>query len=382
MAQLIIAEKPKAAGRIAYALADDKPDKKNKGKAVWYEMTVGNEETYVVPAVGHIFSLEQKGKGWDYPVFDIEWKPTFEVQDGSKWMKNYYDNLRKMANKADKFINACDYDQEGSVIGYNVLKFIVGTENAGRMKFSTLTTSDLQEAYEETSDELDMPMVESGLARHILDWFWGINLSRALTLSIKNNTNIFKVLSTGRVQGPTLKILAEREREIQAFEPEDYWVLEALLQKNKDRIEAYHEKDKFWEEDEAKEIKEKCENNDAKVAKVKRNKYKHNPPYPFDLSTLQTEAYSAFGITPSKTLDIAQSLYESGLISYPRTSSQKLPPKIGYKKILKKIKNQNDYEPLAKKVLDKSKIYPRQGKKEDKAHPAIYPTGSKPKKLN
>ncbi len=382
MSQLIIAEKPSAAGRIAHALADGDVSKKSKGRAVWYEITVGDEKTYVVPAVGHIFTLEQKGKGWDYPVFDMEWRPTHEVRKKSKWMKNYYSNLKSLANKADKFVNACDYDQEGSVIGYNILKFIVGTENAARMKFSTLTVSDLHEAYDGMSDELDHGMVESGLARHVLDWLWGINLSRALTLSVKNNTNTFQILSTGRVQGPALKILAERERKIEKFEPEDYWILEALMEADDKGIEARHETGKFWDEEEAEESKERAEKNGALVEEVSKNKYKHKPPVPFDLSSLQRESYSAFRFSPSKTLNVAQSLYESGLISYPRTSSQKLPPKIGYKNILKKLKNQKKYSDLVSTVLGMKKVVPKQGKKEDKAHPAIYPTGSKPKKLS
>ncbi len=382
MTQLIIAEKPNAAGRIAYALADGDVTKKNRGKAVWYETTIGDEKTYVVPAVGHIYTLEQEGKGWDYPVFDMVWKPTYEVRKKSKWMKNYHTNLKKLSDKADKFVNACDYDQEGSVIGYNILKFVVGTENAARMKFSTLTTSDLQEAYKNLSEELDHGMVQSGLARHILDWLWGINLSRALTLSVKNNTNTFKVLSTGRVQGPALKILVDREREIDEFEPEDYWILEAYLESEKGELKTRHEDGKFWKEEEADESKKNASKDGANVKKVSKNKFKHKPPYPFDLSTLQREAYSAFRFSPSKTLDVAQSLYESGLISYPRTSSQKLPPKIGYKNILKKIKNQNKYSELAQKLLDRGKLKPKQGKKEDKAHPAIYPTGSKPDSLS
>ncbi|MFB6215367.1 MAG: DNA topoisomerase, partial [Candidatus Aenigmatarchaeota archaeon] len=236
MAQLILAEKPNAAGRIAYALSDGDVEKKNRGKAVWYETTVGNEETYVVPAVGHLYTLEQSNDdGWEYPVFDVEWRPTHEVKDGSGWMKNYHKNIEKLSNRADTFINACDYDIEGEVIGYNVLKHIVGTENAKRMKFSTLTTSDLEKAYENVSEKLDRGMVDSGLARHVLDWLWGINLSRALTLSVKS-ADSFKVLSTGRVQGPALKIVADREREIQRFEPEDYWLLEVVLKSEKGNV--------------------------------------------------------------------------------------------------------------------------------------------------
>ncbi|MFB6075627.1 MAG: DNA topoisomerase I, partial [Candidatus Aenigmatarchaeota archaeon] len=248
-------------------------------------------------------------------------------------------------------------------------------------KFSTLTTSELQESYNSLMDGMDKGQVEAGLTRHKLDWLWGINSSRALTLAVKNSGGGFKVLSTGRVQGPALKILAEREKEIQDFEPEPYWEIEADLKGEKENVRAEHEEGKFWKEEEAKKVQEKCEGGQAEVSNVKRNRYKWGPFPPFDLTTLQTEAYSAFGINPSTTLDIAQSLYDQGLISYPRTSSQKLPPKIGYKNILKKIKNQNKYEKLAQKILNKSKIYPRQGKKKDAAHPAIHPTGMKPKSL-
>ncbi|EHK01749.1 DNA topoisomerase I [Candidatus Haloredivivus sp. G17] len=100
------------------------------------------------------------------------------------------------------------------------------------------------------------------------------------------------------------------------------------------------------------------------------------------MTDLQSEASSQFNINPKQTQAIAQTLYENGLISYPRTESQKLPAKIGYKNLLKKIKNQENYTELAKKVLDKDEVYPKQGKKEDDAHPAIYPTGEQPGNLS
>jgi DNA topoisomerase-1 len=105
-------------------------------------------------------------------------------------------------------------------------------------------------------------------------------------------------------------------------------------------------------------------------------------PVPFNLTDLQSEASSQFNINPKTTQSIAQTLYENGLISYPRTESQKLPAKVGYNNLLKKLKNQENYTELAEKVLDKDEVYPKQGGKEDDAHPAIYPTGEQPGNLS
>lgn len=383
MTVLIISEKPKAAERIATALSDGPVEKDSSGKAVWFKISVKGEEILVVPAVGHLFSLKQKGdRKWTYPIFETEWVPTFEVNKSSLFSKAYFYNFKKLSGGVDRFIVATDYDSEGSVIGYNILRFICGTEKAKRMKFSTLTEMELRESYENASKELDYPQIEAGITRHKLDWLYGINTSRALTLAIKKATNYFKVLSTGRVQGPALSILVIREREIKKFISKAYWELEANLKTDKgEEITAKHKEGKFWEKAKVEDVKKKCEGKDAIVSKINKRKYKQNPPTPFDLTTLQTEAHSAFGFNPKQTLDIAQSLYDSSLISYPRTSSQKLPARLGLKDILKKISKQREYKELAEKVLG-GKMRPNEGKKDDPAHPAIFPTGEKPQRLN
>lgn len=383
MTILIISEKPKAAERIATALSDGPVEKDSSGKAVWFEISVKGEEVLVVPAVGHLFSLKQKGdKKWTYPIFETEWVPTFEVNKSSLFSKAYFYNFKKLSGGVDSFIVATDYDSEGSVIGYNILRFICGTEKAKRMKFSTLTEMELRESYENASEELDYPQIEAGITRHKLDWLYGINTSRALTLAIKKATNYFKVLSTGRVQGPALSILVIREREIKKFISKAYWELEANLKTDKgEELIAKHKEGKFWEKAKVEDVKKKCEGKDAIVSKINKRKYKQNPPTPFDLTTLQTEVHSAFGFNPKQTLDIAQSLYDSSLISYPRTSSQKLPARLGLKDVVKKISRQREYKELSEKVL-KGKMRPNEGKKDDPAHPAIFPTGEKPQKLN
>jgi len=116
-----------------------------------------------------------------------------------------------------------------------------------------------------------------------------------------------------------------------------------------------------------------------RVSNVEIKRQKRTPPHPFDLGTLQREAYSAFGFSPKKTLDIAQSLYEKGFSSYPRTESQKLPRNINFRMIIQNLAKMPQYRPYAHILLGLPELKPVEGKKEDPAHPAIYPTGEIPR---
>ena len=384
----MVGEKPKVTSKIANALGDYST-KSNRGVKN-YIIETDERRIIIAPAVGHIFNLDQVGEGWDYPVFDVEWKPIFETEDSADYVKKYYNNLRDQLEKADEYINACDFDLEGSVIGANIIKQITDAddEDIQRMKFSTLTQGDLRDAFDDL-EGFDRGMTSAGITRHILDYYYGVNVSRALMQAVRENDR-YKTLSTGRVQGPALKVLADREREIMKFEPDPYWEIflhhsefDAKFQEtgaDRDKI------DRVWEQEKAQQIFTTVDGEEkAKVSNIKINNYTHNPPIPFNLTGLQKEASSQFNLAPKKTQSIAQSLYEDGLISYPRTESQKLPARLGYKTLLNKIKGQDDYEELAKKVLKKDKddeLYPRQGKKEDDAHPAIYPTGEFPSGLS
>lgn len=379
---LVIAEKPSAAKRIASALAEGKVKTQEKNGVKYFEIKRGGKNMVVAPAVGHLFVLAEKNKGkWTYPVFNTKWKPVFEVNKKNYWSKKYYLTLKSLAKNADSYISATDYDIEGAVIAYNILKFLCGKEDAKRMRFSTLTKSDLVNAYEKASKHLDFGYIEAGLTRHQLDWFFGVNISRALTLALKAGGG-FKVLSTGRVQGPTLKILDDRQEKIKKFKPKPYWEIKLNALISGQKITFGHTKGKFWKKPEAEKVVSKCKGQKALVKSVSRRDKKQRPPFPFDLTTMQREAYKNFGYSPKQTLDIAQSLYEKALISYPRTSSQKLSPKIGYKAILNKLSKQNSYRKLSQKILSKPVLKPNNGHKKDPAHPAIFPSGQKPKKLN
>ncbi|MEM5812246.1 MAG: DNA topoisomerase I [Candidatus Aenigmatarchaeota archaeon] len=379
---LIITEKPNAANRIAHALAEGNVKRLSNNGADYYRLSRKGKEIVVVPAVGHLFVLSEKSQNshWTYPIFSVEWIPTYK-EKSSKWAKKYYQNIQELSKQAKEFISACDYDVEGSVIAYNIIRFICNAKDGKRMKFSTLTDSDIVEAYENASPHLDFPQIEAGLARHQLDWYFGINLSRALTLSLEHAGGYW-TLSTGRVQGPTLSILEKRQREIKAFKPTPYWEIELYCKIDGKEITALHIKEKFWKKEEADSVLHKCKGKDGVIESVEKKLRKENPPFPFDLTTLQRESYNLFGYSPKQTLDIAQSLYENALISYPRTSSQKLPAKIGWKSILHKLSENPEYSELAKIILSKPNLKPNEGPKEDPAHPSIFPTGHKPKKLS
>jgi DNA topoisomerase I len=354
---LILTEKPQAAQKIADSLGS--PTKYFENKASYYELYRDNKRIIVASAVGHLFNLTYvKGQiGW--PIFKIEWVPSYKSKNAA-FTKVYYNLLSKLSKRAKEIIIATDYDIEGEVIGWNVLRFIFNEDTAKRMKYSTLTKNEIIKSYENPLPHPDWGQAYAGETRHILDWLYGINLSRALMSAIKTSGS-FKILSIGRVQGPTLKIIVDREREITNFQSEPFWQVIALV----NNIEYKHPKDIFDKKllDIFKKIK-------VANAETKKTEEHILPPPPFDLTTLQREAYRHHGISPSATLKSAQKLYLEGLISYPRTSSQKIPDSIEPKKILKALdKNFQQFTKLA------TRTKPIEGKKSDPAHPSIYPTG-------
>ncbi|MEM5801864.1 MAG: DNA topoisomerase I [Candidatus Aenigmatarchaeota archaeon] len=384
MTVVIITEKPDASRRIAEALAEPKTLKvhTNEEKVTYYEFERKGKKHIVVCAVGHLFNLDpvDNGKGWTYPIFESEWKPSYEVRKESSFSKKYFDVVKNMVANGSEYVIATDYDTEGSVIGYNILRFLAGKNDGYRMKFSTLTKDELIESYENMSKHLDFSQIEAGLTRHYLDWLWGINLTRALTLALKNSAERggFAILSSGRVQSPTLAILLDRELEIRKFKPKPYWELELHVKINGTEAVASYEKGRIWKKEDADKILQSCKNKDAIVKDVKKKKYKQAPPVPFNTTDLQAEAYQHFKFSPQQTMNIAESLYQQGFISYPRSSSQKLPPSINYERILKALASLPPYKKFAEEILKKEKLVPVEGKREDPAHPAIYATHQPP----
>ncbi len=382
MTQLIISEKPSSALKIAEALADKKLIKKKVDNVLYYELEHKGKKILVGCAVGHLYNLgESEKKGWTYPIFDIEWKSSYKISRESAFTKKYLDALKKIGKDANEFYNGCDVDIEGELIFKNILTYLFDKRDAKRMYFSTLTKKELLKAYENASQHIDFKLAEAGNTRHYLDHYYGINLSRALTLSIKNSTGMHKILSSGRVQGPALKILADREREIKAFKPIQFWQLE-LKAKIKDKeIIALHKEDKFWDKKKVEKSLNNTKGKKAIIDNIEKKQFLQNPPNPFDLTALQLEAYRVLRILPKETLDIAQNLYTNSYISYPRTSSNQFPESLNYNELVRNLIKQPRYKKLAEEIL-KNKLKPNNGNKKDPAHPAIFPTGEVPKNLN
>jgi DNA topoisomerase-1 len=180
---LIITEKPDAASRIASALDAEGKAEKIVENSVPYYVAKRSEDIVVVPALGHLYTVASKKRGKrDYPVFDFHWVPRYLAERGAARIRTWLKVISKLAENADKFIDACDYDVEGSIIGYSILKYACDSKEslAQRMKYSTLTEEELVKSYTEPLPHLDFALIEAGLTRHEVDWLYGINLSRAL----------------------------------------------------------------------------------------------------------------------------------------------------------------------------------------------------------
>ncbi|MEM3735833.1 MAG: DNA topoisomerase I [Candidatus Bathyarchaeia archaeon] len=380
----IITEKPDAAQRIASALDLKGKAKKMEENGVPYYIAERDRQIIVVPAIGHLYTVAEEKSGRNYyPVFSFRWVPRYVAERGAKQIRVWLETISKLARDADTYIDACDYDIEGSIIGYCILKYACGNKEgvAKRMKYSTLTKEELEKSYAELLPKLDFALIEAGKTRHEIDWLYGVNLSRALTIAAKDWSGKYATLSTGRVQGPTLRFLVAREKAIRCFVPTPYWQIRAEIEIDGQVFEAEYEKDVIETKKEANAVVDACKGKDGVVENIEVKQFQQMPPTPFDIGALQSEAYSLFGYTPRRTLDIAQRLYLDALISYPRTSSQKLPPAINYEAILKSLSGVSEYRKLAAELLAKRELKPNEGKKEDPAHPAIYPTGNLPERV-
>jgi len=380
---LIITEKPDAAQRIAEALDSKGKPKKAEEKTVPYFLAHRDKPLVIVPALGHLYTVvHEHGRRSYYPIFNFKWAPRYIAEKGAKHIKTWIEVISKLAENADAYIDACDYDIEGTIIGYTILKYGCGNrENvATRMKYSTLTKAELEKSYDEQMPHLDFAMIEAGKTRHEVDWLYGVNISRALTIAANRWSGRYATLSTGRVQGPTLKFLVARERSINSFVPTPYWSILAQIEIQGKKYPVDYQKKIIERKGDADKVVEACLGKMGILEKIEEKMMQVTPPIPFDLGSLQSEAYSLFRYTPRRTGDIAERLYLEALISYPRTSSQKLPPVINYKAILSGLSQEPAYKKLASELLERGELKPREGAKEDPAHPAVYPTGNIPQR--
>ena len=387
---LVICEKPLAAKRISEILGSKKMIKREPASGVvMFDIITNKGERFIVcSALGHLYSLfpvEKNRK--NYPVYEVTWSPRDSATVREK--RRITQTLKAIENiskAATGFIHACDYDLEGELIGYNILQYACNNkyEVSKRAKFSSLTNSEINHSFNNLQDT-NVRIADAAKARHLTDFIFGINLSRALVncLNVSNQNNQYHNLTIGRVQGPTLGFIVNREIKIRSHIPDPLWHISGIFDNGcstfkANLISAVHKSSDI------EKILTSCQNETGVISQMVQRNNKLGPPTPFNLTNLQKEAYRIFKMPPITTVFVAESLYLAGLISYPRTSSQKLPSSIGYKQILDQLRTNHfkHDEDIIKDLLKRKYLVPYQGNEEDPAHPAIYPTGIKEKKLN
>ena len=270
---LVICEKPTSARRIAEALDDTgSPENYQEQGVPYFIARRGSTELVIVSALGHLYTITQTNGGWNYPVFDIKWVPAYKEYKSAARTRNFIEIIGKLSKEVGAYVSACDFDMEGSLIAYTILLHICGKESleiAKRMRYSTLTDRELVNSWETMPETLDFPLIEAGRARHEVDWLFGINLSRALTLSVKRAAGHYKTLSVGRVQGPTLNFLKDRELAVRTFVPTPFWVIEAETEIDTKRYKLEYEHLKIGTEVEAKKIEAACKGKDGVITSIK-----------------------------------------------------------------------------------------------------------------
>jgi DNA topoisomerase-1 len=370
--KLVICEKNIAARRIAYILSEGKTRSTRVGRVPIYEFIKNSEPWKIIGLKGHIVNIDfpKEFNQWKKvtPKNLIEVEPIKNVSE-----KNILNALKSILHNNPFLIVATDYDREGELIGVeavNLIKQNSKTNDIRRAKFSAITTKEIKDAFDKLG-EVDYNLSDAGEARQKIDLIWGAVLTRFISLTSQRLGREF--LSIGRVQSPTLAILVEREKEIQNFTSKPYWKIIANLKKQIS-FEAVHCEGQIWNEKKAREIYSKIK--DCKNAQVKNAKYeivKELPPSPFNTTTL-LQAASSLGMSASQAMSIAEELYMSGFISYPRTDNTVYPSSLNIKLIVSKL-TQSDFAKEANEVLSNGRPRPTRGKKQTTDHPPIHPVG-------
>ncbi|RYJ12998.1 DNA topoisomerase I [Halogeometricum borinquense] len=379
--ELIITEKDNAARRIADILSGESAEADRINGVNVYKW--GGKRC--IGLSGHVV-------GVDFPPEYNDWRDVEPVElidapiDKHPTQENIVAALRRLARNARRVVIATDYDREGELIGkeaYELVRDVNEDVPVDRVRFSSITDREVTEAFD-NPDGLDFNLAAAGEARQIVDLVWGAALTRFLSLSARQLGDDF--ISVGRVQGPTLKLIVDREREIEAFDPEDYWELFADLQKDSESFEAQYfyldedgnEAERVWDGDDAEEAYETLRNVEAAtVDSVRRRTRTDDPPAPFN-TTQFIRAAGSLGYSAQRAMSIAEDLYTAGYITYPRTDNTVYPEDLDPRELLDAFTANRTFGDDAQNLLEQEEIEPTAGDNETTDHPPIHPTGELP----
>jgi DNA topoisomerase-1 len=378
--KLIITEKDNAARRIAEILSDGTAEIDRQNGVNVYRWG----GTRVVGLSGHVVGL-------DFPAEYENWRDAEPVEliDAplvtEPTQENIVRTLEDLATRADEAVIATDYDREGELIGKEAYELIEDRVEGPieRVRFSSITEGEVQEAFA-SPDDLDFDLAAAGEARQIIDLMWGAALTRFLSLSAGQLGSDF--ISVGRVQSPTLKLIVDREREIQAFDPEQYWELFGTLGTNGERFEAQYfyeaddgtEAERVWDESTAQQVHDDLrEAESVEVTSVRRRTRTDSPPAPFD-TTAFISAAGSLGFSAERAMSIAEDLYTAGYITYPRTDNTVYPDDLEPTDLVEAFLDSNEFADDARHLLSLDDLSPTSGDEETTDHPPIHPTGELP----
>ena len=386
------ASKEKASVKSTLDIEPVKPSVKYTGKCLVIVESPSKAKTinkylgkdFIVEAtVGHIKNLPKSKISIDLEKGNYE--ATYDVIPGKE---KVIETIKNAARNADKVYIATDPDREGESIADDIADEVRKVnKKIVRVLFNEITKKGVEKAMKEPL-EINMPIVESQMARRVMDRILGYKVSPFLWKTF------YFGLSAGRVQSVALKLIAEKEKEIQAFKAKEYWSIDGLFSKlsgsskpfgaklykiNDDTLKFDGEKPNIANLDEAHAIIESLKNNKYKIIDIQVKEVKRNAPAPFTTSVLQQTASTRMGFSPKRTMAVAQKLYEGievkkgegnvGLITYMRTDSTRLSPEaVDAAREYIKTEYGKEYMPEA------PKIFANKSKNAQDAHEAIRPT--------
>ncbi len=368
---LIIAEKNIAAQRISQILASPKrPQTSREGGVPTYSW----DGTEVVGLKGHVVEL-------DFPPEFQDWRSAANTPRSlidaplvkRVTEKKIVSLIQRLGKKADSVTIATDYDTEGELIGkeaYELIRAVNPRVPIHRARFSAITTDEIRAAFSQPGS-LDMAIAAAGETRQVVDLVWGASLTRFISLAARRGGT--SILSVGRVQSPTLAMIVDREKEIETFVPEPYWVLGISSEKDAIPFDAEHAQGRFLVESEAIAARDRTRE-PLRVCDIRETEKVERPPPPFD-TTAYIVAAARLGFGAARAMQVAEDLYMNGYISYPRTDNTIYPPSLHLEGILTALQK-TEFQKEVAWVRAHRRGTPTRGKKESTDHPPIHPTSA------
>lgn len=368
---LIVAEKNISARRIANILAGDDTVKETRDGGI---SSYHFDDQTVVGLRGHVVEVDfvrgySNWRSTEKTPRSLIDAPTVKIPTEKKIVGV----LQKLARRSDRVTIATDFDTEGELIGkeaYELVRAVNPDVSVDRVRFSAITPDEIRQAFGHTTG-IDFDLASAGETRQVIDLMWGASLTRFISLAARRGGA--NILSVGRVQSPTLAMIVDREKEIEAFVPEKYWQLSLQTAKDGEAIDARHTTPRFTDHEEALAARERTRE-PLVVSSIKEGSKIDRAPTPFDTTSFIVAA-ARLGFSAANAMRLAEDLYMNGYISYPRTDNTVYPPTLDIPGILRSLQNSPFHDDVSWVTANRREV-PTRGKKSSTDHPPIHPSAA------